>query len=60
MNVYANAQYYYIPGTIVNGGINVDINGVASCVPLDPANTDYQNIMRLVETGELVIAPASP
>jgi hypothetical protein len=39
-------------------GINVDINGVQSWVPVDPANTDYQNIMALVAAGELTIAPA--
>jgi hypothetical protein len=38
--------------------IRVDINGVTSFVPLDPANTDYQNIMKLVEEGQLVIQPA--
>ena len=38
--------------------IRVDIDGVTSFVPLDPANTDYQNIMALVEAGELVIADA--
>lgn len=38
--------------------IRVDINGVTSFVPLDPANTDYANIMKLVEEGKLVIAPA--
>lgn len=38
--------------------IRVDINDVTSLVPLDPANTDYRNIMALVEAGELVIAPA--
>ena len=32
-------------------------NAVAT-VPLDPQNTDYQNIMALVAAGELVIAPA--
>jgi hypothetical protein len=39
-------------------GIRVDINGVTSFVPLDEANTDYQNIMALVVAGELTIAPA--
>ena len=58
MNIYTNAQYYYIHGTTVNGGINVDINGVASCVPIDPANTDYANIMFLVGEAKIVIAPA--
>jgi hypothetical protein len=38
----------------------VDIDGVEWCVPLDPANTDYANIMALVAAGELTIAPASP
>ena len=57
--MYSNAQY--INGI---GGqtacIRVDINGITSFVPLDPANTDYQNIMALVEAGELVIADPEP
>ena len=55
--MYTNAQYYKdISGNIA--GIRSDINGVTSFVPLDPANTDYQKIMALVDAGELVIAPA--
>ncbi len=55
--MYKNAQYYNnINGQIA--GIRVDINGVTSFVPLDPANTDYAEIMKLVEAGELTIAPA--
>lgn len=54
--MYENAQYVNFMG--VETSIRVDINGITSFVPLDPANTDYQNIMRLVEEGELVIAPA--
>jgi hypothetical protein len=50
--MYSNAQY-----TKYNN-IRVDINGGTSFVPLDPANTDYANIMALVEAGELTIAPA--
>jgi hypothetical protein len=38
--------------------IRCDINGVTSFVPIDPANTDYANIMALVDAGELTIAPA--
>lgn len=55
--MYSNAQ-------CVNGFsgdvsiIRVDINGVTSFVPLDPANTDYQNIMKLVEDGKLTIEPS--
>ena len=54
--MYENAQYVNFMG--VETSIRVDIDGVTSFVPLDPANTDYQNIMQLVEKGELVIAPA--
>lgn len=54
---YNNAQYIKdFSGNISN--IRVDINGVTSFVPLDPANTDYANIMKLVEAGKLTIAPA--
>ena len=55
--MYTNARYY---NTIAASpdGIIVEINGVESTVPLDPANTDYINIMKLVEAGELTIAPA--
>ena len=55
---YANASYY----TDLSGnpaGIRCDIAGVTSFVPLDPANSDYAAIMRLVEAGELVIADAA-
>jgi hypothetical protein len=57
--MYTNAQYYNdLSGN--PAGIRCDINGVTSFVPLDPANTDYQNIMALVAAGELTIAPAEP
>ena len=55
--MYSNAQYY----SDTNGnaaGIRVDINGITSFVPLDPANTDYLAIMKLVDEGELVISEA--
>ena len=54
MIMYTNAQHSGNP-TI---SIRVDINGVTSFVPIDPANTDYANIMALVDAGELTIAPA--
>lgn len=55
--MYSNAQYYNDQfGNLA--GIKVDINGATSYVPLDPSNTDYQNLMKLVEEGKLVIAPA--
>ena len=55
--MYTNAQYYNdLSGN--PAGIRVDINGVTSFVPLDPANSDYAAIMALVAEGKLVIAPA--
>ena len=55
--MYANARYVKnIAGEI--GCISVEIDGTLCFVPLDPANTDYANIMQLVETGQLTIAPA--
>lgn len=56
--MYSNAQYVNDPITGQPSCIRVDINGVTSFVPLDPANTDYQNIMQLVAEGKLVIQPA--
>jgi hypothetical protein len=55
--MYENAQYY----NNTNGdhmGIRVDINGVTSFVPLDPANSDYAAIMQLVAEGKLTIGAA--
>jgi len=59
MTMYTNAQYYNntLTGQSL-AGIRCDINGVTSFVPIDPQNVDYANIMALVETGELTIAPA--
>jgi hypothetical protein len=38
--------------------ISTTIDGVSASVPLDPANTDYAEIMRQVEAGELTIQEA--
>jgi hypothetical protein len=58
--MYTNAQYYNNTLTGQLTGIRCDINGATSYVPIDPANTDYQNIQKLVVEGKLTIAPASP
>lgn len=52
--MYTNAQYIGNPVSC----IRCDINGVTSFVPIDPANTDYANIIQLVDEGKLTIAPA--
>ena len=54
--MYTNAQYIALNGA--NTAIRCDIDGVTNFVPIDPANTDYANIMKLVDEGELTIAPA--
>jgi hypothetical protein len=56
--MYTNAQYINNPFTGQPSSIRVDINGLTSFVPIDPANTDYANMMALVAAGELTIAPA--
>jgi len=56
--MYENAQYMFSTLSGQTTGIRVDINGVTSCVPIEPANTDYANIMQLVAEGKLAIAPA--
>jgi hypothetical protein len=52
--MYSNAQYTFYLGT--KNGIRVEINGMISFVPLDPANSDYAAIMALVAEGKLTIA----
>ena len=55
--MYKNAKYYKdIMGNIA--GIQVEIDDVISCVPINLDNTDYANIMALVDAGELIIAEA--
>ena len=38
--------------------IQTEIDGVVWVVPLEPDNTDYAEIMRQVDAGELTIEPA--
>jgi len=55
--MYSNAQYTKdLMGN--QNGIAVEINGVTSHVPLDPANSDYSAIMSLVADGKLTIEDA--
>lgn len=56
--MYSGAQYIKDPFTGEVNAVRCHINGLLSVVPLDPANTDYQNIMALVDEGKLVIQPA--
>jgi hypothetical protein len=58
MPTYTNAQYIYNIVTGSDDTISVMISGVRSWVPVDIGNTDYDNMMLLVNEGKLVIAPA--
>lgn len=53
---FTSAKYVSYNG--VNSSIIVVIDGITMSVPLDPANTDYIEILRQVATGELTIEDA--
>lgn len=58
INNYSNAQYYqssFSNSSIL--GISVLINGEQAYVPANTENVDYQNILNLVEQGQLTIQP---
>ena len=47
-----------VPTSTDNIGIIATIDGKSWTVPLDPANSDYAEMMRLVDAGELTIEEA--
>ena len=55
MNI-TSAQYYTDNG--IKLGIEATIDGVKWSIPLDLENSDYVEIMRLVDAGELTIEEA--
>ena len=57
MNI-VSATYYIDPVTSEPCGIRVVTEESGMNVPLDPANSDYAEIMRQVEAGELTIQDA--
>lgn len=56
--VIENAQYFASLETGENISINCKINGKDASVPLDSNNTNYAEIMRQVDAGELTIQEA--
>ena len=50
------AQYVKIDGKI--DSIRVILNGIVCNVPIDPANTDYAEILKQVKEGTLTIKDA--
>ena len=57
MNI-TSAQYQDPDGNGRNDTIKATIDGTEMFVPLDPANTEYAEIMRQVAAGELTIEDA--
>ena len=53
-----SAKYVFALETTQNETIKVISNGVEMFVPLDPANSDYAEILRQVEAGTLTIQDA--
>ena len=57
--IYTELKYINFFESEEKESISCKINGVSFCsVPLDPQNSDYAEIMRLVDAGELTIEPA--
>jgi len=59
--IFENAKYYnkaYPAPENTREGIKVTCDGVLVCVPLDPDNQHYAEILRQVAAGELTIADA--
>jgi len=57
MNI-TQAQYTLNLEGTENSHIRITMDGKEFLVPLDPANSDYAEIMRQVEAGELTIQDA--
>ena len=56
--MYTELKYMKAFESEENESIKCKINDIVSFVPLDPANTDYAEIMKQVDAGELTIEPA--
>ena len=56
MNITSAKYYNNLNGN--QAGIKATINGTEMYVPLDPANTEYAEIMLQVEAGTLTIEDA--
>jgi len=59
MKIYTECKYLKDPmKPSKNDSIRCKIDGVVCTVPLDEANTDYAEIKRQVDAGELTIEDA--
>ena len=58
ITMYTELKYMKAFESEENENIMCKINDVVSWVPLDPENSDYAEIMKQVDAGELTIEPA--
>ena len=58
MNITKSQYIADIHGSGENVSVKATIDDTEMFVPLDPANTEYAEIMRQVAAGELTIADA--
>ena len=56
--IFKNAKYLKDDYSDKLVGINATIDEIVCTIPLDPDNTDYAEIMRQVDAGELTIEAA--
>ena len=56
----SNAKYVDPDGTGIHNHIIADIDGLTTTVPILSGNRYYEEIVRLVDAGELTIAAADP
>ena len=56
--MYTELKYIKVYQSEEIKSISGKINDVISSIPLDLDNSDYAEIMRLVDAGELTIEPA--
>jgi len=56
--IITNAKYHKDITTGIISCIHCEINGQKSGVPLDEANSDYAEIKRQIDAGELTIEDA--
>ena len=49
-----NAKYVKDPLTNKNSAVNCQIGNRYCCVPMNPVNTDYQEILKWVEEGNTI------
>ena len=57
-NTYTDVVRHIPTGHTEANNVSCKINGESACVPIDPANRHYAEILRQVADGDLTIADA--